>query len=63
MTQTNKNRLFAVVLIIIPVASYCYFLTDFIDNKAMTENTGKHRYRIGKEQTTTLTREKDNVVK
>ncbi len=53
MTQTNRNRLLAVLLIIIPVGSYSYFLTEFISDKSVADEKNssmKHRYRIDKTQ-------------
>ncbi len=55
MNKTNRNRLFAVLLAIIPIASYYYFLTDFIINKPETDNNNNsgsngHRYRIEQNQ-------------
>ncbi len=49
MNKTNRNRLFAVLLAIIPIASYYYFLTDFISNNPETDNnsgSNEHRQRI-----------------
>ncbi len=49
MTQTNKNRLLAVLLVVIPLASYYYFLTEFISDKSVVDERDdavKHRYRI-----------------
>jgi uncharacterized membrane protein len=49
MTRTNKNRLLAGLLIVIPLASYYYFLTEFLSDKSVAdEQSGsvKHRYRI-----------------
>jgi hypothetical protein len=53
MTQTNRNRLLAVLLIIIPLASYSYFVTQFISDKSVEDeqnSTMKHRYRIDQTQ-------------
>ncbi len=53
MTRTNKNRLLAGLLIVIPLASYYYFLTEFISDKPVTDEQNgsmKHRFRIDQTQ-------------
>ncbi|MEE9412451.1 MAG: hypothetical protein V3V22_05295 [Methylococcales bacterium] len=49
MTRTNKNRLLAGLLIVIPLGSYYYFLTEFLSDKSIADEQDgsmKHRYRI-----------------
>lgn len=53
MTRTNKNRVLAGLLIVIPLASYYYFLTEFLSDKSVTDEQNglvKHRYRIDQTQ-------------
>ncbi len=63
MTRTNKNRLLAGLLIVIPLASYYYFLTEFLSDKSVAdEQSGsvKHRYRI--DQTQSVPAQVDQLV-
>jgi hypothetical protein len=53
MTQTNRNRLLAALLVAIPLASYSYFVTQFISEKPVADENNssiKHRYRIDQSQ-------------
>ncbi|MEE9423814.1 MAG: hypothetical protein V3V18_02410 [Methylococcales bacterium] len=53
MTQTTRNRLLATLLVVIPLASYSYFVTQFISDKSVADEQNssmKHRYRIDQTQ-------------
>ncbi|HFD12470.1 MAG TPA: hypothetical protein ENJ32_08385 [Crenotrichaceae bacterium] len=60
MTKTTRNRLFAGLLAIIPVASYYYFLNDFISSTPEAEEnnvSGAHRYRIDQNKSVPIQRD------
>jgi hypothetical protein len=53
MTKKTRNRLLALLLVVIPIGSYSYFVTSFISNQAdanKQDSNTQHRRRIEQTQ-------------